>query len=69
MVVATLRGKIRNARKLKIAAIATAANGDSTLVETTVAIELAESWNPLIKSNTKTSPITMYKNVIKRHFS
>jgi hypothetical protein len=32
-----------NAMKLKKAAIETAANGESTLVDTTVAIELAES--------------------------
>jgi hypothetical protein len=41
--VATFRGKIRNATKLKNDAIATAATGDRTLVETTVAIEFAES--------------------------
>jgi hypothetical protein len=43
MVVATLRGKKRNAKKLNIAAHETAAKGESTFVETTVAIELAES--------------------------
>ena len=43
IVVATFRGKTRNARKLKVAASPTAANGDKTFVETTVAIELAES--------------------------
>jgi hypothetical protein len=43
IVVATFRGKIRNATKLKNDAIATAATGDRTLVETTVAIEFAES--------------------------
>jgi hypothetical protein len=25
---------------------------------------LAESWNPFIKSKTKTSPINIYKNVM-----
>jgi hypothetical protein len=34
----------------------TAARGESTFVETTVAIEFAESWNPFIKSNTRTNP-------------
>jgi hypothetical protein len=63
MVVATFKGKTLNAIKLKNEAITTAANGDNTFVETTVAIELAESWNPLMKSKTRTSPITMYKNV------
>jgi len=43
IVVATLRGKIRKARKLNVAASPTAARGESTLVETTVAMELAES--------------------------
>jgi hypothetical protein len=43
IVAATLRGKIRNATKLKNAAIPTAAIGERTLVETTVAIEFAES--------------------------
>jgi len=62
IVVATLRGNITKAIKLKKAAIVTAAIGDSTLVETTVAIEFAESWNPLMKSNIMTRPITIYKN-------
>jgi hypothetical protein len=43
IVVATFKGKIRNARKLKTAASITADNGERTLVETTVAIEFAES--------------------------
>ncbi len=43
IVVATLRGKIRKATKLKKEAIATAARGERTFVETTVAIEFAES--------------------------
>jgi hypothetical protein len=41
--VATLSGKIRKATKLKVAARPTAAIGDKTFVETTVAIEFAES--------------------------
>jgi hypothetical protein len=43
MVLATLRGKTRNATKLNVAASPTAAIGDKTFVETTVAIEFAES--------------------------
>ena len=39
----TLRWKTRNAIKLKNAAIETAASGERTFVETTHAIELAES--------------------------
>jgi fructose-specific phosphotransferase system IIC component len=47
MVAATWVPKIRNATKLKKAAQITAKRGVSTLVETTVAIELAASWKPL----------------------
>jgi hypothetical protein len=43
IVAATFKGKIRKATKLKNAAIPTAATGESTFVDTTVAIELAES--------------------------
>jgi hypothetical protein len=43
IIVATFIGKTVKAIKLKKAAIVTAASGDSTFVETTVAIELAES--------------------------
>ena len=43
IVVATFRGNIRKAIKLKNAAIPTAATGESTFVDTIVAIELAES--------------------------
>jgi hypothetical protein len=43
MVDATFRGNIRKATKLKKEAIPTAAKGESTFVETTVAIEFAES--------------------------
>jgi len=51
IVFATATPKIRNATKLKKAAILTAANGDSTRVAITVVMELAASWNPLKKSN------------------
>jgi hypothetical protein len=64
IVAATFKGKIRNAMKLKKAAIPTAATGERTFVETTVAIELAESWKPFIKSKIKTIAIRIYKNVI-----
>jgi hypothetical protein len=43
IVAATFSGKTRKATKLKNDAMATAATGDSTLVETIVAIEFAES--------------------------
>ena len=43
MVVATFSGKITKAIKLKNAAIVTAETGDRTFVDTTVAIEFAES--------------------------
>ena len=47
IVVATCVPNTRNAMKLKNAAHATAMRGLSTRVDTTVAIELAASWNPL----------------------
>lgn len=43
IVVATVSGKTRNAIKLKKAASKTATKGESTFVETTVAMEFAES--------------------------
>ena len=46
-VLATWVLKTRKAMKLKNAAHTTASRGLSTLVETTVAIELAASWKPL----------------------
>src|SRR5919109_3942472 len=54
-VLATPVWKTRKATKLKKAAQITAARGVSTRVETTVAIELAASWKPLVKSNTSAS--------------
>src|SRR5829696_694374 len=54
-VLATPVWNTKKAAKLKKAAQMTAIFGVSTLVETTVAIELAASWKPLVKSNTKAS--------------
>ena len=53
MVAATTVPNTRKATKLKNAAHSTANRGDRTRVDTTVAIELAASWNPLTKSNAK----------------
>src|SRR3954466_9707641 len=50
MVCATAVPSRKAATKLKKAAQATARRGESTRVETTVAMELAASWNPLKKS-------------------
>ena len=47
-VLATAVPKVKAATKLKKAAQMTALPGDSTRVDTTVAIELAASWNPLM---------------------
>jgi hypothetical protein len=44
---------------LKQAAMATAVCGFSTPVETTVAIALAASWKPFMKSNTNARAIRM----------
>ena len=52
MVLATCNPKNKKAIKLKKAAQITADNGERTFVETTVAIEFAASWKPLIKSKT-----------------
>ena len=50
-VFATAVPTVNAAAMLKNAAQTTAANGLSTRVPTTVAIEFAESWKPLLKSN------------------
>jgi hypothetical protein len=65
IVVATFKGNIRKATKLKKAAITTAANGERTFVETTVAIELAESWKPFIKS--KIEQVNKYKDIMGKY--
>src|SRR5215211_5261693 len=54
-VLATCVWKTRKAMKLNRAAQTTAIRGVSTRVETTVAIELAAAWKPLVKSNTSAS--------------
>jgi hypothetical protein len=56
---ATLTPKPNAATKLKNAAQTTACVGLSTRVDTTVAMELAASWKPLMKS--KISATTMMK--------
>src|SRR5213083_3818490 len=56
MVFATAVPNRKTAMKLNAAAQTTAAEGDSTRVETTVAREFTASWNPLMKS--KASAIT-----------
>ena len=50
--------------KLNIAAQITALNGDNTFVETTVAIEFAASWKPLIKSKINARIIITISNVV-----
>src|SRR5262245_24277203 len=50
MVLATECLNTKKAMKLKKAARITARPGESTRVETTVAMELAASWNPWVKS-------------------
>src|SRR5690349_21681084 len=53
MVLATAVPRKNAARKLNAAAHSTASFGDSTRVETTVAMLLAASWKPLRKSKTR----------------
>src|SRR4051812_11153837 len=50
---ATAMPPVNSAAKLKVAAQSTAARGLSTRVPTIVAMEFAESWKPLMKSNKK----------------
>ena len=59
MVAATLSWKTKIATKLKNAANNTAWPGLKTPVETTVAMELAASWNPFMKSNASASATSM----------
>src|SRR5438309_2095560 len=54
-VAATFKWKMKIATKLKVAAKATAVCGLSTPVDTTVAIELAASCSPFMKSNASAS--------------
>ena len=50
IVFATAVPNTKNATKLNTPAHTTAAVGDRTRVDTTVAMEFAASWNPLMKS-------------------
>src|SRR5256885_12329966 len=49
--------------RLKTAASPTAARGDSARVEIDVAIALAVSWNPLVKSNMTATPIVIQSRI------
>src|SRR6266545_2670959 len=69
-VLATCTPKPNAATKLKKAAHTTACSGVSTRVDTTVAIELAASWKPLMKSKiraTRTMKTTMESTGRSRH--
>ena len=57
IVLATRTPNPKAAMKLKKAANATARLGERTRVETTVEIELAESWNPFVKSKSSAIPM------------
>src|SRR3569623_63808 len=52
IVFATPSWKMNSATKLNTVAHSTASRGDSTRGDTTVAIEFAASWNPLMMSKT-----------------
>ena len=58
MAAATLNVIKNMITKLKNAAMATAWNGVSVLVATTVAMLLAASWNPLVKSKISATAIS-----------
>ena len=66
IVAATFVPKIRKAAKLKNAAHTTACCGESTRVETTVAIEFAASWKPLKKSNANAMAMMMTTQIVMR---
>src|SRR5258706_13662278 len=57
-VLATAVPNVNAATKLKNAAQITALPGERTRVDTTVAMELAASWNPLMKSKTSATQIS-----------
>src|SRR6185369_13584727 len=61
--VAATSSEMNAPAKLKIADIATAARGDSARVEMLVAIALAVSWKPLVKSNASAVATTMYRTM------
>ena len=56
-VAATLK-EMNAPTKLRTAAIATAARGDSARVDTLVAIEFAVSWKPFVKSKNNATATT-----------
>src|SRR5690242_4215787 len=64
---ATATPPVNNAAKLKNAAQATAARGLRTRVPTIVAMEFAESWNPLLKSKMKANATmaTTYQTTVR----
>ena len=62
MVLATAVPTTNAATKLKNAAQKTATPGERTRVETTVAMELALSWKPLMKSKISATTMTARTN-------
>ncbi len=62
MVLATAVPTTKAATKLNEAAQNTATPGESTRVDTTVAIEFALSWNPLMKSKMSATRMTARTN-------
>src|SRR5690349_3278541 len=64
IVLATAVPKMNAAMKLKIAAQTTASRGDSTRVETTVAMLFAASWKPLKKSKQRASRMVTMTRIV-----
>lgn len=56
--------KTKKAIKLKIAAHSTAIKGVNTFVDTIVAMELAASWKPLVKSKTSAIPMMTIRKIM-----
>src|SRR5262245_17181347 len=65
IVSATPWWKMNSAMKFASAAHSTAMRGDSTRVETTVAIEFAASWKPLMMSNSNATTIVATTMVVR----
>src|SRR4051812_20045725 len=62
-IVAATSSEMNAPTKFRIEAMSTAARGDIARVEMLVAIALAVSWNPFVKSNASAVATTMYRTM------
>ena len=63
-IVAATLNEMKAPTKLRIAAIATAFRGERARVETLVAIELAVSWKPFVKSKNSATTTTAMRVMV-----